>query len=179
MSTTNEVVTIKEYLPLVGVVIGGILVIVGGFVSNLWIEVRREKQLRKQLALAFEGEIGALLEIIEKRQYIEGLRHARDETKRSGKTQPFIFRAKRKYFSVFEANVGQIGLLLPPLSRLVSRFYTQANAILEDMQLFEEADFGSVDPEEAAVAYDQLLEIFEDTIATGNTIVTEVSSRYH
>ncbi len=176
--TGTEALTINDFLPLAGVVIGGVLAIAGGFVSTLWLESRRESKQRRALALAFQGEIGALLEIIEKRGYIEGLRETRAETEATGKTQGFYFRARRGYFSVFDANVSQIGILKPPLSGLVARFYTQANSILEDMERFEEAKPADVDPKVAIQAYDELIILFEDVVAVGRQIVKEVSRLY-
>jgi hypothetical protein len=174
----SELLTIKDYLPLVGVVVGGILAIAGGFVSNLWLESRRERRLHRTLALAFQGEIGALLEIVDKRGYIEGLRNARAKTEETGTTHAYHFRARKKYFSVFEANVRQIGLLQPPLPHRVARFYTQANAVLEDMERFEEVDPKEVDPQLAIAAYDELIALFEDAVAVGKQIVSVVSRRY-
>jgi hypothetical protein len=175
---TSELLTIKDYFPLVSVVIGGILAIAGGFVSNIWLESRRERKLRRTLARAFQGEIEALLDIIDKRGYIQGLRNARAKTEETGTTHAYHFRARKKYFSVFEANVGQIGLLPPPLSQLIARFYTQANAILEDMERFEEVDPKRVDPKAAIATYNELIAIFEDAVALGKQIVSEVSRRY-
>lgn len=172
----DDVLTVKDYLPLIGVVVGGVFAIAGGFASNVWHEHSRERKQKYALALAFQGEVRALLEIIEKRKYIEGLRAAKAQTEATGKTQPYHFRARRKYFSVFDANVGQIGLLKPPLSELVARFYTQANSILEDMEMFEEVDPATVNPSVAIAAYEEVLSIFEDTVTVGKKIVNEVSA---
>ncbi|MGD9520038.1 MAG: hypothetical protein AB7W28_11060 [Armatimonadota bacterium] len=171
----DDVLTVKDYLPLIGVVVGGVLAIAGGFASNVWLEYSRERKRRYALALAFQGEVRALLEIIEKRKYLEGLRAAKAQTETTSKTQSYHFRARRKYFSVFEANVGQIGILKPPLSELVARFYTQANSVLEDMERFEEVDPATVDPSVAIAAYEEVLSIFEDTVTVGEKIVNEVS----
>ena len=176
--TESEALTVKDYLPLIGVVLGGVLAMVGGFFSNLWLEYRRERKMRETLALAFQGEIEALLEIIAKRGYMEGLRKAKAQTEQTGAIHGYHFRARRKYFSVYEANVGQIGLLRPPLSRLVARFYTQANAILEDMERFEEAEPSKIKPADAIAAYEEVLSIAEDTVAVGCQIVSEIARRY-
>jgi hypothetical protein len=173
-----EVLTIRDYLPLLGVVIGGVLGIAGSLLSQAWLESYRTRKARDALALAFEGEIGALLRIIETRGYVAALRHAREQTEKIGVVHPYFFRARRGYFKVFEANVGRIGTLKPPLPLLVSRFYTQANAIIEDMEVFEGVDPAGIDPKLAVTAYDQLLVIFESMIATGREIISEISHLY-
>jgi hypothetical protein len=91
---------------LTAVIVGGALAISGGFFSNLWLEWRHNRQLRKNLALAFQGEITAIQEMVRKRGYIEGLKNAIRGIESSGKPIPFSFRARRRYFSVYEAHVG-------------------------------------------------------------------------
>ncbi len=174
----NDLLMLKDHLPLLGAVVASLLIIVVGFTSNTWREYMRERKLRRTLALAFQGEVQALLEIIEKRGYIEGVRAAKAQIEATGKFQAYHFKAREKYFSVFEANVGQIGILRPPLSQLVARFYAQANSILEEMEWFEKSDPAKVDPMVAIAAYDEVLSTFEDTVAVGNRIVQEVSKQY-
>jgi hypothetical protein len=163
---------------LTAVIVGGVLAISGGFLSNLWLEWRHNRQLRRNLALAFQGEITAIQEMVRKRGYIEGLKNTIRGIENAGKPIPFFFRARRKYFSVYEAHVGSIGILSPPLSNLVARFYTQANGILEDMELLGEMDISAVDPKFLAELYKRLLALFEDTESVGEQIIKEVSNQY-
>jgi len=174
----SDVSMLKDYLPLIGAVIGGLLVIVGGLASNTWLEYIRERKIGRTLALAFKAEVQALLAIIEERGYIEGLRKAKAHIEATGKFQAYQVRAQNKHFSVFEANVGQIGILKPPLAELLFRFYSQAKSILEGMERFDEFDPATVDPMVAIAAYDEVLGIFEDTVAVGNRIIKEVSRYY-
>jgi hypothetical protein len=46
------------------------------------------------------------------------------------------------------------------------------------MEWFEKSDPASVDPMVAIATYDEVLNIFEDTVAVGNQIVQEVARRY-
>jgi hypothetical protein len=55
--------------------------------------------------------------------------------------------------------VGSIGILSPPPSNLVARFYTQANGILEDMELLGEMDISAVDPKFLAELYGAVVAI--------------------
>jgi hypothetical protein len=174
----DEALTLRDYLPLISVIVGGLLVAIGGFASNTWLEIVRDRKLRRTLALAFQGEVQALLEMFEKRGYIEGIRAAKAETEATGKFQAYHFRARKNYFSVFEAHLGQIGILRLPLSELITRFYAQAHSVLEDMERFEKMDPASVDPIAAIADYDEVLILFEDTVAVGKQIVQEVSRRY-
>jgi hypothetical protein len=174
----NNVLTLKELLPMIGLVLVGLLVIVGGLTSSIWLRYIREQRLRRTLALAFRGEVQALLEVLEKRGYIEGIRAAKAEIEATGKFQAYQFRARKNLFSVFETNVGQIGILRAPLSDLIARFYAQAHSILYEVERFGELDPASVEPMVAIAAYDEVLRVFEDTVAVGKQIVQEVSRRY-
>jgi hypothetical protein len=178
MGSAGDALTVKDYLPLIGVLIGGIIAIIGGFISNLWFEWRRDRQLRKSLALAFQGEIIALLEIVTKRRYIDGLKDMLQYIEKSDEPAIYHFTARREYFSVYKANVGKIGMLCPPLSNLVARFYTQANAILEDIEQYEKTDLSIVNPKVLAESYRELLALFEDTLSVGKQVIKEVSNQY-
>jgi hypothetical protein len=174
----GDVSTLKEYLPLIGVAVCGLLVIIGGLYSNTWLEYFRKRKLRRTLALSFKGEVQALLKMIEERGYIEGLRKAKAHIEATGKFQAYQVRAQNKHFSVFEASIGQIGILKPPLADLLCRFYSQTRSILEGMERFDEFDPDTVDPVVAIAAYDEVLNIFEDTVTVGNRIIQEVSRYY-
>jgi len=178
MESTGHALAVKDYLPLIGVILGGILAILGGFLSNFWLECYRDRRLRKNLALAFQGEITAIQEMVRKREYIEGLKKTIREIENSGLPFRFSFRARRKYFSVYEAHVGSIGILSPPLPNLVARFYTQANGILEDIEILGEIDPSTTDPKILAELYKRLLALFEDTESVGEQIIKEVSNQY-
>lgn len=163
---------------LIAVIVGGFLAISGGFFSNLFLEWRHDCRLRKNLALAFQGEITAILEMVRKRGYIEGLKNALRDIENAGQPVGFYFRARRKYFSVYDAHVGAIGMLSPPLSNLVARFYTQANGILEDIEQLGEIDLSTADPKILSKLYRELLELFEDTASVGEQVIKEVSNQY-
>jgi len=178
MGSAGDTIRVKDYLPLIGVLVGGIIAIIGGFISNLWFEWRRDRRLRKSLALAFQGEITALLEIATKRRYIDGLKDMLQYIENSGEPTIYHFRARREYFSVYKANVGKIGMLRPPLPNLVDRFYTQANAILEDIEQYEKTDPSTVDPKALVESYRELLALFEDTLSVGKQVIEEVSNQY-
>ena len=168
---------LKDYLPIVAA-IAACLLIIGALTRNTWLELFRARKLKRALALALQEEVRTLLDIFEKRGYIEGLRTAKAQTEATGKFQAYHFKAQQKYFTVFETNAEQIVMLRPPLSELVTRFYAQAKFILDDMERFEKLDPATVDPVQAIAAYDEVLGVFEGTISLGRRIVQEVSRRY-
>lgn len=130
----EPIMTMQDYLPLAGVIIGGFLAILGGLASNIAIEWYRDKTESKRLALAFKGELAALSNIVRKRGYIEIINSMISTMERTGKPEIFYVRVRREYFNVFNTNVGRIGTLKNPLPELVAKFYVQANSVLEDIQ---------------------------------------------
>jgi hypothetical protein len=56
---------------LVAVLVGGVVAIASGFFTPLLVENRRQTRDARNLALAFRGEITALLEHIKERRYQE------------------------------------------------------------------------------------------------------------
>ena len=81
--------------------------------------------------------------------------------------------------NVYKENVSRIGLLEPPLPRLIAIFYTQANAILEDLEILRDQSNREFFPPEVLLrAYEQLLQLFEDTMTVGGQALSEISRKY-
>ncbi len=121
---TGPVVT--ALIGLGGAVIGGVLTIWGNYLR----QHREQRQLARRVALGIAGEIEALLDISERRQYGKWLRLAAE----SPTPVRVSISATRDYFKVFDANVDKLGLLSPDLAEKVAMFYVRVAGILEDFQ---------------------------------------------
>ncbi len=116
-------------IPLIlAAVIGGALAIVGGFFGHVW-QTRKE---RKSVAGAFAGEIRAILGIIRKRRYMEGIEALIAAMKADNVPRPFHLDVRQFYFTVFEANAGKLGLLPSNCASDVATFYVITKSLLED-----------------------------------------------
>jgi hypothetical protein len=171
----NHTVALKDALPLIGVLLGGILSIAGGLLSNLFIECRRAKSARRNLALAFAGEISAIVEIVNTRQYIPNLRNAITYMEETGEIYPLHISVNRDYFNVYVSNIGILGGRLP---RMIATFYTQGNSVLEDINSLSNDALGESDVSFHIEAYKELLKLFESTIVVGHKIVCEIEKTY-
>jgi hypothetical protein len=60
-------------------VLGGLIAMAGGVVTAIAQEGQKRKQDSYNLALAFRGEIAALLELIRQRNYVERLSQVRKQ----------------------------------------------------------------------------------------------------
>jgi len=176
MSVVPDSVTLKDALPLIGVVIGAVIGGLGSFFGSYCLENSKFKREKRNLALAFAGEIAAVRRIVEVRHYVQRIEDALQYVRQT--RQPFTYRAPitREYFNVYEQNVSRIGILDDPLPRRIATFYTQANAILEDFHGMTTGAFEDVD--RLIAFYEQLLELFRDTFNIADEILEEVQRRH-
>jgi hypothetical protein len=176
--TQNTAIALKDYLPLIGVVVGGVLALVGGFASNLFIETRRNADESKKLAFAFKGELLALSYIVKKRGYVVSLKLMIETMEKTN--QPLIVHIKvsREYFNVFNANVNKIGSLKNPLPELIARFYVQANAVLEDLESLRNGDWSNSSVEALIGGKKELVSLMEETFSLADEIVVKIEEVY-
>lgn len=176
--TVDTTITLKDYMPLIGVVVGGTLAIVGGFASSLFVEWRRDVSKSKKLAFAFKGELQALSSIANKRGYVKHIKsiiNAMEET-----NQPIFvhIHVRREYFNVFNSNVSKIGALKNPLPELIARFYVQANSVLEDLQSYRDGTWANVSVESLISSKKELVSLMEETFSLADEIVKKIEELY-
>jgi hypothetical protein len=88
MATAFDVVTFKDALPLIGVVIGAVIGGLGSFFGSYCLENSKFKREKRNLALAFSGEISALMRIVELREYVNGIENALQHIRQT--REPFL-----------------------------------------------------------------------------------------
>lgn len=135
----------EPWMQLVAVVVGGLLAIAGGILTTLLVERQRVRRDSLHLALAFRGEIGALLEHIRERGYVQRFATIAREIEETG--QPFFtpVRVRFQYDRVYEANVGRLGLLKSPLPERIPLFYNRLVSIFEDLVSLGDGTYASLD----------------------------------
>ena len=156
-------------MQLVAVVIGGLIAITGGFLSSRLLEQHRLRQEERNLALAFKGEISAVLELIKERKYLDRFTQVIDQIETSGKPFFMPFRVRFKYDRVYESNVARIGLLKAPLPQEVPVFYTRLDSILEDLVSLGDGTYAGID-------LPLLLRIYRDTRSATERLVSQGGS---
>ncbi len=177
-ATADTAITLKDYMPLIGVMAGGVLAIVGGFASNLFVEWRRNATESKKLAFAFKGELQALSSIAKRRGYVE---HIKTMIKTMEQTNQPLFvhiHVRREYFNVFNSNVSKIGALKNPLPEMIARFYVQANSVLEDLQSYRDGTWASASVESLIRSKKELVSLMEETFSLADEIVNKIENMY-
>lgn len=152
---------------------GGLIGIVGSLATSVWLEQVRRRAERRSIKGAIAGEIAALIRIVERRRYIEGLRALIAEAK-AGQEPDVVwyhFSVRRNPFAVYDANLTRVGMLRHPLPGLITQFYAQASSVLEDIADMREGKLDVQNGQESVQRLEELLELFEETRALGQRIV--------
>lgn len=158
-------------IAVVGVIIGGAI----NVVSTYCLEGRKQKAESRRLALAFQGEISALLGIIKRRRYVEICQAVIEEMERTQEKIPITVHVRREYFLVFKTNVGNIGLLECPLPQLIAQFYVQANSVLEDMESHRDGTMDEMDVTYLIEITKEMRALLEETVNVGEEIIKETT----
>ncbi|MDH4195131.1 MAG: hypothetical protein OEY80_10205 [Nitrospirota bacterium] len=123
--------------PVAWLLVGALL---GGVINAA---VRRYATFKegKGIALALQGEINAIIEIVLKRRYLQHLekfiQKLSDPSHQLTARDFFTPNVSENYFPVFHSLGTQIGLLTD-LSDSVAGFYTKAKSVIEDIHSLEE-----------------------------------------
>ena len=123
---------------LIGAGIGALAGLLGSAMSvlgSIVIHSYQRENERKDLASAFYGEIGALLEIVSRRHYIEHLENTLNHVRQTNTKAFYSIKPTKEYFNVFNKNIDKIGTLPAPLPEKIVSTYTLAFSILEDVEL--------------------------------------------
>jgi hypothetical protein len=163
----------QVFTALAGVLVGGAITIAG----NLFLELFRNAGRARQLAHAVAGEISAVLWLLDRRQYIPGIKAAA-ETARAGQRKELKISVKESYFPTIEANLNSIGLLPSDLPLLIPKFLTLSKAVLEDFAQLLEMNVGHITPQELAIYLDDLAALMEEANLAGMQVVTSVAAFY-
>jgi hypothetical protein len=170
--------TQQAMMQLLAVIVGGLIATAGGLYANLFIERERRKREAINLALAFKGEITALLEHVKDRGYVERFSEVLAEIERT--RQPFLmpFRIRFRYDRVYDSNVGRIGILKEPLPELLPLFYMRLTSIMEDMSSMGDGTYARLDVDTLLRVYRDVLRVLGDTLRVGDEIVAHVDEIY-
>lgn len=163
---------------IVAVLAGGLIAIAGGFLTTILLENRRQAREARNLALAFKGEIGALLDHIRERGYARRIEEITAQIEASGEPFYMPMRIRFQYDRVYDANVERVGMLAGSLPELIPFFYTRFSSILEDMVNLGEGAYATLDVPTLLRVYRDAQRIMMATIELGERIDEEIERAY-
>lgn len=126
------------WMPLVGVVIGGVITIVANLVGTWWTDRLKRSTERQQLAGAISGELKGILSLLEHLKIAEILRKNCKASLETQKLHYASFSIRENYFAVFEKNVERIGSLPASVAADVSEVYVYMKGVVEDLKTLHE-----------------------------------------
>lgn len=94
---------------------------------------RRERQ--RALAIMLSSEIQTILDLIASNSYVDAIQDCVNRLA-AGEVAAITFRVTRSYTRIFDANLGDLGLLRECVLDIVS-FYAQVNSLLEVKEQIE------------------------------------------
>ena len=163
--------------------LGGVLAVAGGFASA-WFQakVTRGNEAR-QLAMSFKGELSAIVDIAEARQYEAGLVNAIRLVEETGLPIIVAVPVKREYTIVYTQNASKIGLLKGDLPTKIATVYTKLSAILEDFAFLNEVNNAPErrngwGPASCLEMYRELLPLMQDTLGLARSIISDIDETY-
>ena len=167
----------NPWLILLPVVVGGLLTFLGGLIGNFLLQWNQRKAEIKSLTGAFVGEIRALLSIVERRRYLEGIEQLIQQVRTTNQPATYSFSARRNPFSVYDSNVSRIGILPSPLPELICRFYSQSRSVLEDIDDMRNPQAGTWTAAESLSRLEELRDLLRDSNNLANEIIRVAGGR--
>lgn len=189
-SLAEKIISVESMGVLLGVLVGGIVT----FGAQYFVDKRHAKARKKALSAAFFGEIYALLSLAEEREYLE--KYFREYLRLEvAKDYPvfdtYLQMQFDAYFTVYKANVSEIGHLDSDIIPLITDFYLKIFSILEDMTKIPNAKWKLVHQQGVTLEKEkckyisllkemlpQNLRLFMETIDKGKYICETLSNRY-
>lgn len=168
----------ESLTPLIAVVLGGVLTIAGGYFSTYFLERQRVEREQKNLALAFRGEISAIMQLVQDRDYVQRFTDIIAEIEKTGVPFYAPFKVRRSYDSVFQANADKPGTLPNPLPELIAVFYARAASVLDDLASLGDGTYTSLSVPQLLGVYKSTLRMLQGAEASGKEIIATVDAMY-
>jgi len=115
------------------VIVGGLIAVLGGISAQVATHLLKTKHERRNLAQAFAGEIGAIVDIVQRRGYLQHIKSLIEIAKKGDIPRIYSVKITKRYFLVYEANAKNLGILSGDMPRLIAKFYTFIQALIEDV----------------------------------------------
>lgn len=163
---------------LASVIVGGLLATLGSIATTTILERQRQRREARNLALAFKGEIGALLALVEEREYVERIGEVIAQIEATREPFYMPFRVRYAYDRVYAANVDRVGMLPPQLAEQLPLFYTRVNSILEDLVSLGDGTYTEIDLTQLLRIYRFTKVMLEATLVHGRAIVAIIDRAY-
>jgi hypothetical protein len=159
MNDMGPIIASSWWPPILQTALGGMIGAVGAIAGGAfgsWFTWQKERQ---SVAAALAGEVQAIIDVIDWRQIVELIPHG------------YKFPVDAHPFPVFEAHIGNIGLLPADLSAKVATYYAHARGIVQDFQtIYKDA----IHPGTETSFRVHLAQNIETMLAIGKALIPEL-----
>ncbi|MBI1425017.1 MAG: hypothetical protein GC149_16340 [Gammaproteobacteria bacterium] len=116
---------------IAGTVVGAVVTGASVFLSEWWKDKKKSAQIRASLI----AEVDALVEIANKREYLQGLLKTRDylKTQPEGTRYSYTVRIPDHYSRIYQANADSIGSIDSETACKIVQFHQFVDAVVQDV----------------------------------------------
>lgn len=160
----------NEWLPVIAAIGGAFVGGISTFFPSFFLEKRKSNLEKRSVEIAIVSEVSALLEVIERREYVHDLKKEIDYLKQNPHEKvQFAVKVPAHYSQVYQQHIFKIGLLHPELSAKIIRFHQLIDSVVQDIA----TDVVVADAGGDLKTLGELLTIFESAVTVGREIVGE------
>jgi hypothetical protein len=180
LETLKTVKTLMEpsqpWIPVIAAILGAA---VGGLVPifvRIYEEYRARKINRNAVANQIYAEISALLEIIDKRQYLQDIQMIVNQlTVNPNYQQTFQIQISEDISQMYKINLDRLPLLNPSLQTKIVKFYRFLDALVQDVKPGGVFNISPI----TIYGAQQFLLIANEAITLGQEIKLEISNSFN
>jgi hypothetical protein len=123
--------------PLWPTLFGGFLATAGGIAATWWAKTLEYYAMQRQIASALAGEIKGIMQVVQKRKFVEQLEYFITQSEESGVLYYKIFPVSDSFIAVYEGNIEKLGMLPHPISADVAFLYASVKSVWEDLKTLQ------------------------------------------
>lgn len=156
----------NEWIPVVAAIGGALVGTLGAVIPNLMIERYKRRKDREAVTSALICEIGSILEVIQKRKFVEGLREI-ESALNGNQIYSYSVKVSDGHSLIFRSLSDRIGSVEKKVAAKIIRFHQLINSVIQDVIPGGVlADQGGRKSE-----FTEILSLLESAIEVGNDLV--------
>lgn len=122
----------NEWIPVVAAIGGGLVGALGSVIPNWLIERYKRRSDREAITSALICEISSMLEIIDKRKFVDGLKSVEDDLN-EGQICIFSVKVPDDHSPIYGSLTDKIGVVEKHIAARIIRFHQLITSVIQDI----------------------------------------------